>query len=120
MNQAIFAIELYDVSAAFGTDLHRLHTLMTILAGELELWQANLYRRCDGTSHFPRTQVRTARMLIYHWAEQIANTTSTSWCTNGPLNYNNAAVVQIATPTVTVGKASSTCSVSSIVLLRPA
>ncbi|EIN06392.1 hypothetical protein PUNSTDRAFT_114974 [Punctularia strigosozonata HHB-11173 SS5] len=77
MNQAIFAIELYDVSWNFGK-------------------------------------------LTFTDVVMVANTTSTSWCTNGPSNYNNAAVVQIATPTVTVSGASSTCSVSSIVLVSPA
>lgn len=49
-----------------------------------------------------------------------ANTASTSWCTNGPANYNNAAVVSISRPTATVSGGTSTCSIASITLVRPA
>ncbi|TFK50053.1 hypothetical protein OE88DRAFT_1713203 [Heliocybe sulcata] len=77
MNQAIMAIELYDVSWTFGA-------------------------------------------LTFTDVVITANTTSTSWCTGGPYNYNNAAVVSMSTPSASVSGGSSTCSISSIVLERPA
>ena len=77
MNQAIMAIELYDVAWTFG-------------------------------------QFAFSNVVI------TANTTSTSWCTNGPSNYQNAAVVTKSTPVATVSGGTTTCRISSIVLVEPA
>jgi hypothetical protein len=51
---------------------------------------------------------------------QVANTSSTAWCTNGPSNYNNAAVVSISTPTATSSGSTSTCRVAKVELVSPA
>lgn len=77
MNQAIMAIELYDVAWTFG-------------------------------------QFAFSNVVI------VANTTSTAWCTNGPTNYQNAAVVSKSTPVATVSGGQTTCTIASIVLVRPA
>ncbi|KAJ7496649.1 hypothetical protein FB451DRAFT_1208323 [Mycena latifolia] len=77
MNQAIMAIELYDVAWTFG-------------------------------------QFAFSNVVI------VANTTSTAWCTNGPSNYQNAAVVTKSTPVATVSGGQTTCTIASIVLVRPA
>lgn len=52
--------------------------------------------------------------------EQVANTTSTSWCTGGGTNYNNAAVISKSTPTATTSGSATTCSIASIVFESPA
>ncbi|KAF7289286.1 Aldehyde dehydrogenase [Mycena indigotica] len=77
MNQAIIAIELYNVAWNFG-------------------------------------QFAFSNVVI------VANTTSTSWCTNGPTNYQKAAVVSMSTPTATVSGGQTTCSIASVILVRPA
>ncbi|KZT29941.1 hypothetical protein NEOLEDRAFT_1153781 [Neolentinus lepideus HHB14362 ss-1] len=77
MNQAIFAIELYNVSWTFGA-------------------------------------------LTFTDVVITANTSSTSWCTGGPYNYENAAVVSVSTPSATVSGGTTTCSISKVVLERPA
>ncbi|KAJ7750066.1 hypothetical protein DFH07DRAFT_775206 [Mycena maculata] len=50
----------------------------------------------------------------------VANTTSTAWCTGGPYNYENAAVVSLSTPVATVSGGQTTCKIASIILVEPA
>ncbi|TFY67966.1 hypothetical protein EVJ58_g1297 [Rhodofomes roseus] len=77
MDQAIMAIELYNVTWDFGA-------------------------------------------LTFEDVVIVANTTSTSWCTGGGTNYNNAAVISMSSPTATTSGPATTCSIASIVFEYPA